>query len=676
MSNLELFVSNYSLFDNKPCPSFTLTQRNQHTMFPAEYLRQVNLFRELTRSRLSMQIAAMVFLSILVVEAIILIPSYQNYKRDLLTRLADIGQTAVVTGFQTHAQTILGNSVSTPPLVTGEKITRITKFKGGTLYTQAGEMMGSFGEAPELTLNSYNNQDVKTQLNSDKTRYDIIWLPSETQLPFIVISRLDSSWIADELTAFIWRIIGLVLLISLSTSIVTFFVLGKNVLSPLLALRHHLVTAQRDPGNTSKLDMSGWKIKNEIGDMVSALNVLLNRLSDLRIAEREMNEQRFKDFANTASDWFWETDQNLNFTFISKDFPNIPGLNTQNLIGNNWNFLKNPPIETKASDDYFRMLQQQKRIRNMEFCYTCHRNTRIHQTLNATPFYSEDGQFAGYRGTGKDVSISYLAEQKLVEAKEQAEFANRSKSQFLTNMSHELRTPLNAINGFSELITSTEVDEKSNSQTKEYAHEINTAGNHLLKVINEILDLSRIEAGQLTLNEDTLDIQTLLNSCKSMMAEYLEGRDLSYNQQLPEEPIYFTGDNKRLKQILRNLLSNAVKFTPDTGAISLESLILESGDIQISIIDNGVGISSDVLPIITKPFEQSDGKIDRFYEGTGLGLAISKSLADMHGGGLNISSELGEGTTVSLIIPQARRVRLVEGKMVPFNTIYTSENFA
>ncbi len=637
-------------------------------MFPAEYLRQANLFKELTKSRLSMQIAAMVFLSILVVEAIILIPSYQNYKRDLLTRLADIGQTAVITGFQAHAQTILGSSFSASPLVTGEKITRITRFKGGTLYTQAGEMVGSFGEAPELTINSYNNQNIKTQLNSDQTRYDILWLPSETQLPFIVISRLDSSWIEDELTAFIWRIIGLVLLISLSTSIVTFFVLGRNVLSPLLALRHHLVAAQMDPGNTSKLDMSGWKIKNEIGDMVSALNVLLNRLSDLRIAEREMNEQRFKDFANTASDWFWEIDQNLEFTFISKDFPNIPGVNTQGLIGNNWNFLKNPPIEAKAIEDYFLMLQQEINIRNMEFSYTCHGNTKIYQTLSATPFYNQNGQFAGYRGTGKDVSISYLAEQKLVEAKEQAESANRSKSQFLTNMSHELRTPLNIINGFSELITTnTEVDEKSNLQAKEYAQEINTAGNHLLKVINEILDLSRIEAGQLTLNEDTQDIQTLLSSCKSMMAEYLEGRDLSYSQQAPEEPIYFTGDNKRLKQILRNLLSNAVKFTPDTGVVSMESHILKSGDIQISIIDSGVGIASDALPIITKPFEQSDGKIDRFYEGTGLGLAISKSLADMHDGSLNISSELGEGTTVSLIIPKTRRVKIEQGKMVPFN---------
>jgi len=213
---------------------------------PATKMRKImNGFLALSRSKLSTKIAITVFMSIQIVEAVILVPSYHNFKRDLLARLADTGQTAVITGFQNHVRSILGTGGAEQenPLITGEKISRITRFKGGTLYDEDGEKIGSFGETPELSLNDYIANQEKARLNSDETRYDTVWLPQETGLPFVVISRLDASWIAAELTAFTWRIIGLVLLLSISISVVALVFLGRMVLNPLLELRSHLVRA-------------------------------------------------------------------------------------------------------------------------------------------------------------------------------------------------------------------------------------------------------------------------------------------------------------------------------------------------------------------------------------------------------------------------------------------------
>ncbi len=638
-----------------------------------------NGFLALSRSKLTTRIAITIFMSILIVEAVILVPSYHNFKRDLLARLADTGQTAVITGFQNHVRSILGTGGAEQenPLITGEKISRITRFKGGTLYDEDGEKIGSFGEIPELSLTEYRQNQEKARLNSDETRYDTVWLPQETGLPFVVISRLDASWIAAELTAFTWRIIGLVLLLSISISVVALVFLGRMVLNPLLELRSHLIRAQEDPGNTDRVAMSGSQIKNEFGEMVTALNVLLSRVSDLRVAERAMNEQRFTDFANSASDWFWETDQDLNITMVSDGFPDIPGVSTKDMVGKNWTALKHDRIRVENLDDYLGVMTQQGCFRDMEFSYICKEDRQHYQSLSANPYYNNDGSFAGYRGTGRDISISYIAEKKLREAKMQAEKAqvvaedaNRAKSQFLTNMSHELRTPLNAINGFSEVIIQTAQLKDEDKHYADFAQDIYQSGNRLLEILNDILDLSRIEADAMELSEDAFDVKSLITFCNKEMTGTFEKevrkKDITFISAHLQDDIYLNADAKKLKQVLRNLLSNAVKFNKQGGEVQFSILEEEAGDICFEIRDTGIGIAEKDLSGVLKPFQQANGQITRSHEGTGLGLAISAALIDLHEGGFIIESQLGEGTIVKFSLPVTRRIKIEDGQMVAY----------
>ncbi|WP_085909045.1 PAS domain-containing sensor histidine kinase [Kiloniella majae] len=641
--------------------------------------KMMNGFLALCRSKLSTRIAITVFMSILIVEAAILVPSYNNFKRDLLARLADTGQTAVITGFQNHVRSILGNGGAEQenPLITGEKISRITRFKGGSLYDEGGEKIGSFGEVPELSLTDYMQNQEKARLNNDETRYDTVWLPQETGLPFVVISRLDASWIAAELTAFTWRIVGLVLLISVSISVVALVFLGRMVLNPLLELRGHLVRAQEDPGNTDRVAMSGTLIKNEFGEMVTALNVLLTRVSDLRVAERATNEQRFTDFANSASDWFWETDQDLNITMVSDGFPDIPGVSTKDMVGKSWKALKHDRIRVENLDSYLDVMAQEGCFRDMEFSYICKEDRQHYQSLSANPYYNNDGSFAGYRGTGRDISISYIAEKKLREAKVQAEKAqivaeeaNKAKSQFLTNMSHELRTPLNAINGFSEVIIQRAQQKDDDKHYADFAQDIYQSGNRLLEILNDILDLSRIEADAMELSEDTFDVKSLIGFCKKEMAETFERENLekaiTFSSVKLDDDIYLNADAKKLKQVLHNLLSNAVKFNKEDGEVHFNILEEETGDVCFEIRDTGIGIAEEDLSAVLKPFKQANGQITRQHEGTGLGLAISAALVELHDGSFRIESQEGIGTSVKFSLPITRRIKIEDGQMVAY----------
>jgi PAS domain S-box-containing protein len=423
--------------------------------------------------------------------------------------------------------------------------------------------------------------------------------------------------------------------------------------------------------------MSGSQIKNEFGEMVTALNVLLSRVSDLRVAERAMNEQRFTDFANSASDWFWETDQDLDITMVSDGFPDIPGVSTKDMVGKNWTALKHDRIRVENLDDYLVVMTQQGCFRDMEFSYICKEDRQHYQSLSANPYYNNDGSFAGYRGTGRDISISYIAEKKLREAKIQAEKAqviaeeaNRAKSQFLTNMSHELRTPLNAINGFSEVIIQTALQKDEDKHYADFAQDIYQSGNRLLEILNDILDLSRIEADAMELSEDAFDVKSLITFCNKEMTGTFEKevrkKDITFISAHLQDDIYLNADAKKLKQVLRNLLSNAVKFNKEGGEVQFNILEEETGDIGFEIRDTGIGIAEKDLSAVLKPFQQANGQITRSHEGTGLGLAISAALIDLHEGGFIIESQLGEGTTVKFSLPVTRRIKIEDGQMVAY----------
>jgi signal transduction histidine kinase/HAMP domain-containing protein len=259
---------------------------------------------------------------------------------------------------------------------------------------------------------------------------------------------------------------------------------------------------------------------------------------------------------------------------------------------------------------------------------------------------------------GSDITLLKERETVLREAKEQAESASRSKSEFLANMSHELRTPLNAVLGFSEIIRDA-IMGPVDARYQEYANDIYTAGRHLLSLINDVLDLSKIEVGRLELQEENVDITDVVATCNRIIMGRAKEADLNVSIDVPNDIPPVRADERRLKQIVLNLLSNAVKFTPAGGKIVVAARALVNGDVTISVCDTGIGMRPEDVKLALEPFRQIDGALNRRYEGTGLGLPLVQRLVQLHGGSLAIQTAPGSGTTITLRLPADRCIREV-----------------
>jgi signal transduction histidine kinase len=242
------------------------------------------------------------------------------------------------------------------------------------------------------------------------------------------------------------------------------------------------------------------------------------------------------------------------------------------------------------------------------------------------------------------------AREEAIVAKEAAEKANRMKSMFLATMSHELRTPLNAVIGFSQLMEQETFGPLGSPRYREYTGLVQKAGRHLLDLINDILDMSKIEAGKFELYREPVDVRLLINECTAFMRERAKQGGIALREEIPSEPLPIDADRRAIKQILLNLLSNAIKFTPDGGRVTTHAAQVGQR-ILLSVEDTGVGIPADQLYRLGNPFVQLRNNAGSTHEGTGLGLALVRSLAEMHGGRLRIDSVEGHGTTVTVEIP-------------------------
>jgi two-component system cell cycle sensor histidine kinase PleC len=242
---------------------------------------------------------------------------------------------------------------------------------------------------------------------------------------------------------------------------------------------------------------------------------------------------------------------------------------------------------------------------------------------------------------------------KYAEEKTRAEEANQAKSKFLANMSHELRTPLNAIIGFSEIMESGMFGPIGSEKYSEYCHDINQSGTYLLDVINDVLDMSKIEAGRIRLDLQEVRLGRFLKDAMRVVSARSDDKKLTLDADI-SQGIRVNADNRLLKQIVLNLLSNAVKFTPEGGRIVVRARASASL-VRIAIVDSGIGIPKDALAKIGRPFEQVESQLTKSHQGSGLGLAIARSLTELHGGTMQIRSTLGKGTMVLLRLPIKRR---------------------
>ena len=255
----------------------------------------------------------------------------------------------------------------------------------------------------------------------------------------------------------------------------------------------------------------------------------------------------------------------------------------------------------------------------------------------------------------RDITERKEVERAVLRGREEAEVANRAKSEFLANMSHELRTPLNAIIGFAEIIMDEVLGPVGNEKYRDYAKDINDSGQHLLEIINDILDLSKIETGQVALREEEIDVPEVVHGCLKLIGERAKsaGVDLIADFDTETYPVLLA-DRRMLKQILVNLLSNAVKFTPPGGRVTVSAHCDPAAGYTLTIADTGIGIAPDDIPKALARFAQVDARLDRRFEGTGLGLPLSKALVELHGGSLELESEVCVGTTVTIRFPAAR----------------------
>jgi len=370
-------------------------------------------------------------------------------------------------------------------------------------------------------------------------------------------------------------------------------------------------------------------------------------------AELARTRARLDDISRLVSDWIWEVDRDLRIAAVTPRVMEALGYHPMELIGRPFTEFAGAGLPVVTPDAQRQGLARpfrdhETRIADRQGHFRSFR-------LSGLPvFCPTTGRFEGYRGTAQDVTELRARESALLEAKNAAEEANRTKSEFLAQMSHELRTPLNAILGFSEIMQREALGPIGTPKYRDYADDIAASAQHLSQMINDVLDVAKLEAGKFQIYEDTVKPADLVARALRIVAPRADDGGVSLRGPAPLDEVTLIGDSQKLLQVLLNLLSNAIKFTPDGGRVRLTAGLDDAGGYRLSITDSGIGMSAEDQRIALSPFGQVDSSLTRRYEGTGLGLPLSKALIDLHGGHLEIDSAPDAGTAVHVILPATR----------------------
>ncbi len=409
------------------------------------------------------------------------------------------------------------------------------------------------------------------------------------------------------------------------------------------------------------------KAHNELELRVEERTVELaasNRQLQKDIAARKQMEKTLEQkitelnsFINNIPDMAWLKDADSRFIVANSAFGKAVGMDPESLTNQTCEVCFGKEVAEKLWEDDQQVMKSRKQVIIEEKIIDSQKNEVWLETIKS-PILDESGKATGTVGIARDISSHKQTEDELKQAKESAETSNKAKSEFLANMSHELRTPLNHIIGFTELVVDQHFGELNKIQ-EEYLNDVLHSSKHLLSLINDILDLSKVEAGKLELELDDVNLRMLLENSLIMIKEKAMKHDVQVSTEFQNIPGIITADERKLKQIFYNLLSNAVKFSPNGGTIRLSATPATrnsqraTGDvIEISVTDTGIGIKREDLARIFNPFEQVENSKSRRFQGTGLGLALTKRLVELHGGRIWAESKgEGKGSTFTCIIP-------------------------
>lgn len=646
----------------------------------------------------------------------------------------------------------------------------ITALPDGTYKTNAGHFTGH-----REAMGFYEGRNGKEMLGVSMPFYDSQWTIVVEQEASELLGPLYTMnthlVIIAVIVCFIIMVAGLVLATSISRPV--------SILS-------HAARRLSEGDFDSQLPTPG---KDEIGNLVKSFASMRLSISQSHErlaqanAEIEASEVRFRDFGASASDWYWEMDENLRFSYFSEAFTDVTGVPQDRLLGKTRREDGNPGAPPEEWRGHLDNLSNQRPFRNFVHPRTLPNGKVVWLSINGKPVFGEDGRFRGYRGTGMDITESkesrqrlldlssaidemsepvavfdnedrfiftneayrnlfgpgvdsiqigekfedharavvqkrlipdaigreedWLAERlsqhrnpsdyfeikrpegvwllgiekklpsggqvllltdisdikksqnELVLARDDAERANRAKSEFLSSMSHELRTPMNAILGFAQLLESSKKDPLTDGQKNNVSH-IMSGGGHLLELIDQVLDLAKIEAGKLEITAQEIVVEEVCRECLTLTNKSAKDRGLRVDGDF-FPTLTIRTDYIRFKQVLLNLLSNAVKYNRDGGNVTLSSKNAPGNMVRISVSDTGIGIADDRRNVLFEPFNRL-GKEMGDIEGTGIGLTIARQLVEAMGGHIGYESKIGKGSTFWVEFPAIERTEVTPGE--------------
>ncbi|HII92313.1 MAG TPA: response regulator [Methanosarcina sp.] len=438
------------------------------------------------------------------------------------------------------------------------------------------------------------------------------------------------------------------------------FLLDREVASRIVRIDNFVKKVKMNENFSERFHMDG---DDELSRLSEGINQTLDRLrttSDKFKAE----EHEKKLILDSLSELVVFMDPELKIIWLNKAALDHMGMKMDDVIGRRYQDLYILYKENPGKSPVLKVLESG----NEEFGEVVTQDGKV-WTVTSIPIKDEDGRITGILKTGLDITAHRRSEEKLIQAKLEAEKANSAKTEFLANVSHELRTPLNSIIGFSDILLEKVFGELNEKQFR-YVNNISTSGKNLLSLINDILDLSKVEAGKMELHYSEFSVNSIFEEVKTVFSPLIQVKSLEVTFNVESGSTMLEADRGRLIQILCNLVSNAIKFTPNGGKVSI--YYKESGNrALISVIDTGIGISAEDQVRLFQPFTQLDASSTKQYCGTGLGLALVKKIVNLHQGDIWVESDPGKGSNFTFSLPLRKPLEFWKASEIGIKDVIT-----